>query len=181
MPVCWAMTTRTIPTISVRAIVDILSRTVPRVMGALQNLNPDRSLDHVRPAVERAGWHVDVSASQSASTGHRTTRIGCGNLSHWRGDSSVPATTSQSPADLLVESAQKREIAWVTASGSYTPSKCVMGDRPWPRLALLFSAASLALSGIARAQAQPLQQPEPAASYGNVFRLPLIHIPDTPS
>lgn len=68
----------------------------------------------------------------------------------------------------------------MTANRSYTPSKRLMEDRPWPRLALLFLAASLALSGIARAQAQPPQQPEPAATDGNVFRLPLIHIPDTP-
>src|SRR5262249_11104332 len=38
------------------------------------------------------------------------------------------------------------------------------------------------LSGIAHAQAQPQQEPpksEPPATDGGVFRLPLIHIPDT--
>jgi hypothetical protein len=73
-----------------------------------------------------------------------------------------------------------REIAWMTANGSYIPSKRLMEDRPSPRLAVLFVAGSLALSGIARAQAQPPQQPEPAATDGDVFRLSLLHIPDTP-
>jgi hypothetical protein len=85
-------------------------------------------------------------------------------------------------ADVLVESVQKRETAWMTANGSDTPSRGLMEDRSGPRFATLVLAASLALSGMAQAQAQPQQEPPasvPTATDGGVFRLPLIHIPET--
>jgi hypothetical protein len=54
--------------------------------------------------------------------------------------------------------------------------------RTRPSFAIVVLATCLALSGIAHAQTQPQQEPptiEPTATGGGVFRLPLIHIPDS--